>query len=115
MKKAHRKETQQLVEITDDLALGKAYFLKSYSKACKHAVKPETILKSWEWLGMCPISMAKPLYNPMFIQQQQKPETNASHTPIAKRKMFNTIQNMILIAYSVGNVSVSPHPIKDIP
>lgn len=51
----------------------------------------------------------------MFIQQQQKLETNAFHTPIAKRKMFNTIKNMILIAYSVGNVSVSPHPIKDIP
>ena len=100
LKKAYRKEIQQLAEITDDTPMGKAYFLKSYSKAREKAMKPETIRSGWKWSGLWPISMAKPLHNPLLVQQQQKLETNASHTPISKTKMPDTIENTILTSYS---------------
>ena len=36
--------------------------------------------------------MAKPLRNPLFVQQQQNLGTNVFHTPIVKRKMPDIIE-----------------------
>ena len=98
--KAYRKKIKQLVKITDDSALSKARFLKFYSKIRKQVMKPETIREGWELSGMWPISMAKPLHNPLFVQQQQNLETNASHTPISTRNMPDTTENMISTSFS---------------
>ena len=100
LKKAYRKKIKQLVKITDDSALSKARFLKFYSKIRKQVMKPETIREGWELSGMWPISMAKPLHNPLFVQQQQNLETNASHTPISTRNMPDTTENMISTSFS---------------
>lgn len=100
LKKAYRKKVKQLVKTTDDSALSKARFLKSYSKIRKQVMKPETIREGWELSGMWPISMAKPLHNPLFVQQQPNLETNASHTPISTRNMPDTTENMISTSFS---------------
>ncbi|UPL01239.1 hypothetical protein LCI18_012173 [Fusarium solani-melongenae] len=99
MKKAYRREVQRLIEITDDSALGKAYFLKCYLKARMQAMKPETIRAGWKSSGMWPVSITKPLLNPWFIERQRRRESNAFQTPSAKRKLPIAIEEAILTPY----------------
>lgn len=104
LQKAYRKEVQRLVDVTDDLSVGKADILKSYIKARKQAMKPETIRAGWKWTGMWPISMTKSLNNPWFVQQQRQLESNALHKPIAKRKTPDTIENIFTLPRSSHDI-----------
>lgn len=104
LQKAYCKEVQRLVDVTDDLSVGKADILKSYIKARKQAMKPETIRAGWKWSGMWPISMTKSLNNPWFVQQQWQLESNALHKPIAKRKTPDTIENIFTLPRSSHDI-----------
>lgn len=72
LKSSYRRLLQQLVRITDNTSIGKAQFLTTYAKARALAMKPETIKAGWKSTGLWPISVAKPLMNPLLLGRSRQ-------------------------------------------
>ncbi|KAJ9417948.1 hypothetical protein QL093DRAFT_2118424 [Fusarium oxysporum] len=103
---------QQLIRITDDSALGKALFLKSYLEAPRVAMKPQTIRAGWKSAGMWPVSMAQTLRNPWFLERQRQRESNRFNTPSAKKTLPFVTETMIYTPYHGLEVRSTVEPFK---
>jgi len=103
---------QQLLRITDDSALGKALFLKSYLETPRVVMKPQTIRAGWKSAGMWPVSMAQTLRNPWFLERQRQRESNRFNTPSAKKTLPFVTETMIYTPYHGLEVRSTVEPFK---
>ncbi|KAH7189924.1 hypothetical protein DER44DRAFT_852584 [Fusarium oxysporum] len=103
---------QQLIRITDDSALGKALFLKSYLEAPRVAMKPQTIRVGWKSAGMWPLSMAQTLRNPWFLEWQRQRESNRFNTASAKKTLPFVTETIIFTLYHGLEVRSTVEPFK---
>ncbi|KAK6212209.1 transposase [Colletotrichum tabaci] len=72
LKQAYRKEVGYLDDwVTDSTVAGKRAFLECYFKARKASITSQNIKSGWRASGLWPVSIRRPLSNPMVSKAQE--------------------------------------------
>lgn len=80
LKRAYRKELQNLSSLLDSTPIGKRNFLVCYQKARQESFTPSNIKAGWRTTGLWPASMAKPLMSPLLLENSNKSTALPSQT-----------------------------------
>lgn len=75
IKTAYRTQLSQLSDITNSAPVNKITFLRCYHHARSVSFLRRNIISGWRATGLWPVAMAKPLLNPMVIDQLKTPIT----------------------------------------
>lgn len=75
LKTAYRKELGFLSQWTDSTVVGKRNFLTCYRVARQAALTEQNIKSGWKATGLWPVSMTKPLMNPLVLDNSNQATT----------------------------------------
>jgi len=75
IKTAYRTQLSRLSDITDSAPVNKITFLRCYHYARSVGFLRRNIISGWRATGLWPVAMAKPLLNPMVMDQLKTPIT----------------------------------------
>ena len=71
LKTAYRRLMNDYITLTDTTKVGKAAFLKFYTKARESGLREDNIRSGWKATGLYPENMAKPLESRWVVVPQQ--------------------------------------------
>jgi hypothetical protein len=107
VKQKYRRLLSSLSSIEEHTTIGKCTFLRCYYEARKHAMTSANIIAGWKSSGLWPVSITKPLMNPMTKKVETRPKTPPKSTGEQEACLFQTPLSSRQLRASLISISSS--------
>lgn len=86
LKRAYRKELNNIPRCSDSTVAGRRIMLICYKKARDLALRPENCTAGWHASGLWPVNKQKPLRNPLVLKNSNKVITNTASAALEEAR-----------------------------